>query len=66
MVNLDVLDGQQRITRRLVDLLKGASRLCAMVIRHFDSLPHDLRQKILETRAFGVWSEGTESEIKVV
>ena len=31
---------------------------------HFDSLPHDLRQKILETELLVYECEGTESEIK--
>lgn len=62
--NLEVLDGQQRITSigRFIEgrfsIVRNGNQT------HFDSLPQDLRQKILETELLVYECEGTESEIK--
>lgn len=62
--DLEVLDGQQRITS-IGRFIEGRF---AIVIHgnqtHFDSLPADLRSKILETELLVYECEGTESEIK--
>ena len=62
--NLEVLDGQQRIT----SLGRFLTRKFAVVINgvehYFDFMPDDLKKKILETELLVYECEGTESEIK--
>ena len=62
--NLEVLDGQQRIT----SLGRFITRKFAVVIngmeQYFDYMPDDLKKKILETELLVYECEGTESEIK--
>ena len=62
--NLEVLDGQQRIT----SLGRFITRKFAVVINgvehYFDFMPDDLKKKILETELLVYECEGTESEIK--
>ncbi len=62
--NLEVLDGQQRIT----SLGRFLTRKFAVVIngmeQYFDYMPDDLKKKILETELLVYECEGTESEIK--
>lgn len=61
---LEVLDGQQRITSigRFIEgrfsIMRNGNQT------HFDSLPQDLHQKILETELLVYECEGAESEIK--
>ena len=62
--NLEVLDGQQRIT----SLGRFITRKFAVVIngmeQYFDYMADDLKKKILETELLVYECEGTESEIK--
>ncbi len=62
--NLEVLDGQQRIT----SLGRFITRKFAVVIngmeQYFDYMAEDLKKKILETELLVYECEGTESEIK--
>ena len=62
--NLEVLDGQQRIT----SLGRFLTRKFAVVINgvehYFDFMAEDLKKKILETELLVYECEGTESEIK--
>ena len=62
--NLEVLDGQQRIT----SLGRFLTRKFAVVIngmeQYFDYMAEDLKKKILETELLVYECEGTESEIK--
>ena len=62
--NLEVLDGQQRIT----SLGRFITRKFAVVIngmeQYFDYMPDDLKKRILETELLVYECEGTESEIK--
>jgi len=62
--NLEVLDGQQRIT----SLGRFLTRKFAVVIngmeQYFDYMPDDLKKKILETELLVYECEGSESEIK--
>ena len=62
--NLEVLDGQQRIT----SLGRFITRKFAVVIngmeQYFDYMPDDLKKRILETELLVYECEGPESEIK--
>ena len=62
--NLEVLDGQHRIT----SLGRFITRKFAVVIngmeQYFDYMPDDLKKRILETELLVYECEGTESEIK--
>ena len=62
--NLEVLDGQQRIT----SLGRFLTRKFAVVIngmeQYFDYMAEDLKRKILETELLVYECEGSESEIK--
>ena len=62
--DLEVLDGQQRITS-IGRFIEGRFAIMREGNQtHFDSLPQDLREKILQTKLLVYECEGTESEIK--
>ncbi len=62
--SLEVLDGQQRITS-IGRFIEGRFAIMREGNQtHFDSLPQDLRDRILRTELLVYECEGTESEIK--